>query len=183
MTSGPRLSDDPLSATGHPHRRFPAADQRHRVARWGSTPTPCGDLPVRSEVRLRLKPRQLARGVDGAWWPRSPQPLLEVPELVLAMSSWVGPVSRVTYHVDDWDATEGGAVVDGWPVELVGSDAVEPHTVSVTGTHQRGRCLLVVPPWTPETTARTILRSAARPGAVTDVEQVLTEHGVLPRLP
>src|SRR5256885_4263215 len=47
---------------------------------------------ARSEVRLRMKPSGAARGyVDGAWWPRSQDPAMEFPGLVLAMSSWVGP--------------------------------------------------------------------------------------------
>ena len=47
------------------------------MTRWGSTPTAGPDreahnaLPVRSEVRLRMKSRPAARGLDGAWWPRS----------------------------------------------------------------------------------------------------------------
>jgi uncharacterized protein DUF5994 len=63
-----------------------------------------GAVRVRAEVRLWMKPNTAARGhADGAWWPRSHDPAAEFPGLVLAMSSWVGPIRRVTYHLDDWD--------------------------------------------------------------------------------
>lgn len=75
---------------------------------------------ARHEVRLRMKPHTGTPGqVDGAWWPRSRNQATEFPELVLAISSWVGPVRCVTYHVDDWTPTTPELVVEGWLVTLV----------------------------------------------------------------
>jgi hypothetical protein len=135
-------------------------------------------LPVRGEVRLRMKARPAAAGVDGAWWPRSRDPATEFPDLVLVMSSWVGPVCRVTYPVGDWDAAGHNVTIEGWLVELVASATLQPNTVLVAGTHQRTRGLLVVPPGAPGDVARAVLRATAGPEAVVSAEEMLTGNGV-----
>lgn len=135
--------------------------------------------PARHEVRLRMKPHTGTPGqVDGAWWPRSRNQATEFPELVLAISSWVGPVRCVTYHVDDWTPTTPELVVEGWLVTLVGSATLEPNTVLVTGTDQNQKRLLVVPPGTPGGLARAVLRSAAGPDTVASAEEILASNGV-----
>jgi hypothetical protein len=135
-------------------------------------------LPTRGEVRLRMKTHPATHGLDGAWWPRSRDPAAEFPDLVLVMSSWVGPVRRVTYAVDDWDAAGQNVAIDGWLVELVGSATLQSHTVLVTGTHQRTRSLLVVPPTAPGAAARAVLMATAGPDAVDSAEKMLTDNGV-----
>ena len=155
------------------------------MTRWGSTPTAEPGpraLPTRSEVRLRMKTHPATQGLDGAWWPRSRDPETEFPELVLAMSSWVGPVSRVTYHVDGWDGPARAVTIDGWPVVLVRSTALQPNTLVVTGTHQRERALLVVPPGVPGGVARAVLRATAGPDDVLSAEEMLAGNGVPPGL-
>jgi hypothetical protein len=135
--------------------------------------------PVRAEVRLRMKPNTAARGhVDGAWWPRSHDPAAEFPGLVLALSSWVGPIRRVTYHLDDWDPARRELTVEGWTVTLVGLSTLDANTVVVTGSNQRRMMLLVVPPGTPGGAARAVLRSAAGPDTVDSVEMILASNGV-----
>jgi Family of unknown function (DUF5994) len=121
-----------------------------------------GAAPVRSEIRLRVKSNKAVRDqVDGAWWPRSRDPAAEFPGLVLVMSSWVGPVRRVAYHLDDWDVATRELRVEGWLVSLVGSSTVPVNTVVVDGPDQRRMSLLVVPPDTPGDTARAVLWATA----------------------
>lgn len=135
--------------------------------------------PVRSEVRLRIKPVTGTRGqVDGAWWPRSHDPAVEFPGLVLAMSSWIGPVCRVAYNLDDWDWAERVLTVEGWAVRLAGHRAMTPQTVIVTGPNLQRMSLLVVPPGTPGGVARAVLRSAARSDTVASAEDILASNGV-----
>lgn len=126
-------------------------------------------LPVRSEVRLRMKGNPTAPGLDGAWWPRSLQPETEFPELAHAVSSWVGPVCRVSYRIDEWNTASG----DGWPFDLEVSSTLQRNTVVVSGTHQRRRTLLVVPAAVPGRVARAVLSATAGPGGVVDAE-----HGI-----
>lgn len=134
----------------------------------------------RREVRLRIKANASARGrVDGAWWPRSADPVAEFPGLVLAMSSWVGPVSRVDYNPDDWTETERDLTVEGWSVTLVGDHTLDAHTVVVTGPNQHRMSLLVVPPGTPGGVARAVLRSAAGPDNVAAVGDNLEGNGMM----
>jgi uncharacterized protein DUF5994 len=133
----------------------------------------------RGQVRLAMKPHAGARGyVDGAWWPRSHNPAAEFPGLVLAMSSWVGPVRRVAYHLDDWDNARRDLTVDGWSVALVGYPTLDANTVVVTGSNQRRMSLLVVPPDTPGGAARAVLRSAAGADTVASVTEILASNGV-----
>jgi hypothetical protein len=152
------------------------------VTEWGaalSTDPAISVEPVRAEVRLRMKPNTAARGhVDGAWWPRSHDPAAEFPGLVLVMSSWVGPIRRVTYHLHDWDTTKRELTVEGWTVTLIGLPTLDANTVVVTGSNQRRMMLLVVPPQTPGGAARAVLRSAAGPHTVTSVEEILASNGV-----
>lgn len=134
---------------------------------------------ARPEVRLRMKASTAERGyVDGAWWPRSNDPTMEFPALILAMSSWVGPVSRVAYHLDDWNKVESTLVVEGWPVKLAGFSTLEANTVVVTGPNQRRMSLLVVPPETPGGVARAVLRAATGPDTVASVTEILVSNGV-----
>src|SRR6266498_1649310 len=140
-----------------------------------------GAAPVRIEVRLRVKPNTASRGhVDGAWWPRSRRPAAEFPGLILAMSSWVGPVRRVAYRLDDWNPTASELTVEGWPVTLAGLSTLQENTVVVAGTDQRRMALLVVPPHTPGDIARAVLRSMTGPDATGTVEEILARHGVAP---
>ena len=148
----------------------------------GTTANPDTAEFAPGEVRLRMKSNTAARGyVDGAWWPRSHDPAAEFPGLVLAMRSWVGPVRRVTYHLDDWDSAGRALMVDGWSVTLVGLPTLEANTVVVTGPNHRRMMLLVVPPGTPGGLARAVLRSAAGPDTVASVEEILASNGVRAR--
>jgi hypothetical protein len=132
---------------------------------------------VRAAVRLQMKPNTATRGhVNGAWWPRSHDPVAEFPGLVLVMSSWVGPIRRVTYHLHDWATAGRELTVEGWMVTLVGLPTLDANTIVVTG--QRLMKLLVVPPGTPGGAARAVLRSAAAPDTVDSVEEILASNGV-----
>ena len=139
-------------------------------------------LPVRDEVRLRMKGTVAVRDLDGAWWPRSLDPETEFPELALVVSSWVGPVRRVVYRPDEWAPAGHAATSDGWPFGLETSAALGPNTVVVIGTHQRRRTLLVVPPGVPDRVARAVLSSTAAPGTANSAEHTLASHGIHPAL-
>ncbi|MFD0772429.1 DUF5994 family protein [Streptomonospora algeriensis] len=40
--------------------------------------------------------------LDGGWWPRSNDPVAELPGLVLALDEYRGPVHRVTLSANGW---------------------------------------------------------------------------------
>jgi hypothetical protein len=134
---------------------------------------------TKRELRLKVKPSTAARGsVDGGWWPWSTDPAAEFPALVMALSSWVGPVRTIDYHLGDWDPAERTLIVEGWAVRLEGSPVVPANTVVLTGSHLKQIRLLVVPPTTPGGVARAVLRSASRSDTVATVEDILASNGV-----
>lgn len=97
--------------------------------------------------RLRLAPT-LSRStlLDGGWWPRSSDPVAELPGLILALGDRSGPVTRLMLGLAGWDSRPrrldlaGRVVRLGWfttqPVGLL---------TAICATGDRVD-LLVVPP-------------------------------------
>ena len=42
--------------------------------------------------------------LDGGWWPRSTDPVAELPGLVLAIDKLRGPVTRLVLNAGGWDS-------------------------------------------------------------------------------
>jgi hypothetical protein len=139
--------------------------------------------PEGHELRLRMKPASAAPGyVDGGWWPWSDDPAAEFPALITALADRVGPVVRISYHLDGWSpVTRSGRklVVGGHNVRMEGFRTMDRHTVVVIGTNSRRVSLLVVPPDTQGGVARAVLRSAAGDDQVATVDDILGGNGVL----
>jgi Family of unknown function (DUF5994) len=58
-----------------------------------------------STPRLRMEATGSHRTLlDGAWWPRSTDPVAELPGLVLALDKVRGPVTRLVLAAAGWDA-------------------------------------------------------------------------------
>jgi len=131
-------------------------------------------------LRLRMKPPGAALGsVDGGWWPWSDDLVAELPVLVAALGARVGPVNRVSYHLDTWGTMARKAPVDGRMVRFEGFRSIDRHTVVVIGSDHRRVSLLVVPPDAPEGAARAALRSAAGHDSTASVADILAGNGVL----
>lgn len=132
-------------------------------------------------VRLQMKPASVARGfVDGGWWPQSEDPDAEFPALAVALAARVGPVSRMSYHLDTWHAVARKMTIQGRMVRFGGFRSMDAHTVEVIGSDGRRVTLLVVPPGTPGGAARAVLRSAAGDDSTASVADILTSNGVTP---
>lgn len=57
-----------------------------------------------STPRLRMEATGSRRTLlDGAWWPRSTDPVAELPGLVLALDKLRGPVTRLVLAATGWD--------------------------------------------------------------------------------
>lgn len=121
---------------------------------------PAGPAP--SAPRLRLSPAPSHGALlDGGWWPRSADPAAELPGLIAAIEDRCGQVTRLMLGPAGWESQPrrlgaGGRVVKvGWftgqPAGLLtalcGSSRVD---------------LLVIPPGTAETDARTAMDLAAQ---------------------
>ncbi|MEV4605018.1 DUF5994 family protein [Amycolatopsis sp. NPDC049253] len=131
------------------------------------------------EARLRVKKTGSERGhVDGGWWPRSTDLEAELPSLVAALEQWVGPVTRVSYHLDTWGPATRKVYVGDRIVPLEGFRFTNPHTITAIGSNARQVVLLVVPPETPPEAADAALRSAAGEESSTATAEILAGEGV-----
>lgn len=131
------------------------------------------------DPRLSVKSATAVGGqVDGAWWPRSDDAVAEFPGLVMALSSWIGPITRVDCHFDAWGLVADKLVIKGWPVALADLPALPAHTVMVTGADDRRMTILVIPPGTPGGAARAVLRTAAARDTVATAGEILSGNGV-----
>jgi hypothetical protein len=82
---------------------------------------------------------------DGGWWPRTPQPAAELPVLIRALTSRLGPIKRITYNFDTWQAMPRHLVVDGHAVRLEGFPGQDQYSLRISSTVPGVFCLLVVP--------------------------------------
>lgn len=129
--------------------------------------------------RLRLDPT-LARGgsLDGGWWPRSPDPEAELPDLIRDLESSVGVITRVALNPDAWDSAPRQLAIDGRRVRLGWFRAINAHTIGVTSSSQDRFVLLVVPPQAPTAAAATAMAMAAEPANSERPVDVLAASGI-----
>jgi hypothetical protein len=110
-------------------------------------------------ARLSLKPSGSARGaLDGAWWPRSTDPAIELTALIEAVGV---PVRRVALNMAGWDNTprrirrdSGKKVAVDW-FRISGG-----HLVRIVGTDDQRIDLLLLPVDTEAATADRALAMA-----------------------
>ena len=125
-------------------------------------------------ARLSLKPTGCARGgLDGAWWPRSTDPAIELAALIEAVAV---PVRRIALNMAGWDNTprriqrgSGGRVAVDW-FRISGV-----HLVRIVGTDDQRIDLLLIPRDTEEITAERALMMAAE-GHDPDIAAPVGDH-------
>jgi hypothetical protein len=122
--------------------------------------------------RTPSSPRTL---LDGGWWPQSSDPVAELPGLILALEGRHDPVTRIMLRGADWnshprrlraddpdtglaDSATGRVVRLGW------FNTMPAGLLTATCASGRRTDLLIVPPHTDESAARTAMRLAADPG-------------------
>ncbi|GAA3800773.1 DUF5994 family protein [Streptomyces coacervatus] len=122
-------------------------------------------LPSHPVLRLRLAPHAhgaLPRAIDGAWWPRSYDLLVELPRLLAGLPRAWGHVTSVTVNGAMWSAVPGRMLVSNQVVRLRRNlTASAPHTVVLLAPGRGRWDLLVVPPDTAEHTAEPLMAAAA----------------------
>ncbi|RPE42191.1 hypothetical protein EDD90_5299 [Streptomyces sp. Ag109_O5-1] len=120
-------------------------------------------LPSHPALRLRLAPRSdLTRSIDGAWWPRSYDLLVELPRLLAGLPREWGDITSVTVSGAVWSAAPGRILVSNQVVRLRRALAANaPHTVVLVAPGRGRWDLVVVPPDTTETAAEPLMAAAA----------------------
>jgi hypothetical protein len=127
-----------------------------------------------SRPRLALAPTRADRAVlDGGWWPRSWDPVVELPGLVLALADRYGPIRHVMLTSTAWDsrfrrlAVGGGVVRMGWFTTM-------DRALLIATTDRGDRIdLLVVPPETATREAEQAMATAADPANVLRAPDIL----------
>jgi len=87
-------------------------------------------------VRLSLKPSSSARGVlDGAWWPRSTDPAVELVALSEEVGARRAPVRRIGLNMAGWDsAPHRIRLASGRKIAVDGFRISSAHRVRVLGS-------------------------------------------------
>jgi Family of unknown function (DUF5994) len=144
-----------------------------------TTAVPATGQPAPPGLRLRLDPT-LARGgsLDGGWWPRSPDPDAELPDLIRGLEPALGAITRVALNPDAWDSAPRRVVVDGRRVHVGWFRAMHPHTIGVTSAARDRFVLLVVPPQATPARAATALAMAAEPANSARPADLLAASGI-----
>ena len=126
-----------------------------------------------STPRLRLGSSTSRRTLlDGGWWPRSVDPVAELPGLVLAIEHLHGPVTQLVLHADDWDGQPHRIGMAGRVLRLAYFTSQPPGLVTaLCGRNGNQVDLLIVPPGTDHDTA-----DAAMALAATADNQVHAQH-------
>ena len=148
-----------------------------------ATSTPTTAPPPRPTappgLRLQLDPTMAGTGaVDGGWWPRSRDPDAELPGLIAALDSSLGPVTRVALNLDAWDSTPRRVAVDGRRVRVGWFRHMDAHTVGVTRAAQARMVLLVVPPQATTAAAQIAMAMAADAANSTGPADLLAAAGI-----
>jgi hypothetical protein len=134
-----------------------------------------------SQPRLVLAPVRASRAVlDGGWWPRSWDPVAELPGLVLALSSRYGRTRNVILNNDVWGSRFRRLAV-GTDVVRVGWFA-SLDTALLIATTDRGDQLdlLVVPPDSTATAAEQAMTTAADPANTMHAPDILAAASAPP---
>jgi hypothetical protein len=130
-----------------------------------------------SVPRLRLRDTISPYGLlDGGWWPRSSNPVAELPGLILALDHLHGPVLRVVLHRGDWTHFPHLLGLAGRIIRLAYFDSHPSGLLTAfSSTFVSGRIdLLVVPAATRRDVATAAMNVAADQGNRLRALQILT---------
>jgi Family of unknown function (DUF5994) len=143
-----------------------------------------GGIDVR--VSLRDGAGDGSSAFDGAWFPRTRDLAVEVPELIAELDRRGVRVERFTYALDAWSPVPRKVVVADRVVRTGGFRSMDPGIVCLTwaGGNRRAN-LLVVPPETDVLTGVRALRLCTRRGLPPSPQMVLAaaRSTPLPQVP
>jgi hypothetical protein len=124
-------------------------------------------------ARLSLKPSSSAKGaLDGAWWPRSTDPAIELGTLIEAVGV---PVRRIALNVAGWDNAPRRVWRSGRNVAVDWFQTSGVHLVRILGTDDQRIDLLLIPVDTKDATADLAL-TMATDGHDPDIAATVGHH-------
>ncbi|MEV4539047.1 DUF5994 family protein [Asanoa sp. NPDC049518] len=134
-----------------------------------------------SSPRLVLAPVRANQAVlDGGWWPRSWDPVAELPGLVLALSARYGTIRQLMLNNSTWDTRFRRIAVGDGVVRVGWFASVDPAVVIATTYGGDQVDLLVVPPPTAPAAADKMIAEAADPANFTRAQAILAVMTAVP---
>lgn len=131
--------------------------------------------------RLHLAPVRAGRAVlDGGWWPRSWDPVTELPGLILDLDARFGPIRDVLLNIDAWDRRFRRLPIGSRVVRMGWFTSLDPALLIATTDRGNQIDLLVVPPDTAENAARAAMARAADPANSTPAPGILATMPAAP---
>jgi hypothetical protein len=128
-----------------------------------------------SEPRLLLAPTRAGEAVlDGGWWPRSSDPVAELPGLVLALADRYGQIRSVMLNNGAWDSRFRKLAVGATVIRMGWFISLDPALLIATTDQGDQLDLLVVPPQTPASAAEHAMTMAADPTNTMHAPDVLS---------
>ncbi|MEY9946425.1 DUF5994 family protein [Kitasatospora sp. GAS1066B] len=134
---------------------------------------------IDSDVRLSLAPDGVRPGrLDGAWWPRSRDLLLEIPSLAAALEKRWGEVLRITVNPAQWPVIPRRIPVAGHLVHVGWFSEEQDQQEIVVCSYAPLRLeLLVVPPSTDVVDAARLMSAAADPASTRTASALIAGEG------
>ncbi|WP_457032940.1 DUF5994 family protein [Kitasatospora sp. P5_F3] len=131
-------------------------------------------------LRLSLAPDGVRAGrLDGAWWPRSRDLLLELPSLAAELDRRWGRVTRITVNPAQWPVIPSRIPVAGHTVHAGWfTTEQDEHMIMVCSYAPHRLSLLVVPPQTDAVDAAGLMSAAADPANTRTASALLAAKAV-----
>ncbi|WP_406045756.1 DUF5994 family protein [Micromonospora sp. NBC_00898] len=127
-----------------------------------------------SRPRLSLAPTRGRTVLDGGWWPRSWDPVAELPGLVLALTERHGRIRHIMLNIHTWDSRIRRLAVGPDVVRIGWFDTLDPALLVATTGRDVQVDLLVVPPGTTPEAAERAMATAADPTNLRHAPDILT---------
>lgn len=134
-----------------------------------------------SQPRLSLAPTRGQAVLDGGWWPRSWDPVAELPGLVVALSERYGRIRHIMLNIHTWDSRFRRLAVGPDLVRIGWFDTLDPALLVATTGRDIQVDLLVVPPATPRAAAEWAMATAADPTNLRRAPDILASAPVGPQ--
>lgn len=116
--------------------------------------------------------------LDGGWWPRSRDPVAELPGLILALNDRFGPIRQLMLNGESWDGRFRRIAVGTRDVRVEWMGTVEPGMLTATTDGHKQIDLLVVPPEASAAAASSAMSAACDPANRLGARAVLTAFDV-----
>lgn len=134
-----------------------------------------------STPRLVLPPARAGQAVlDGGWWPRSWDPVAELPGLVAALSDRYGPIRQLMLNSGTWDGRFRRLAVGTAVVRMGWFASLDPAVLIATTGSGDQLDILVVPPKTLPEAAKLAMTAAIEPTNITRAPDILAATPAAP---